>query len=151
MMAPFTSAGDSAVESAGTVEQWIRAVAEELGTADFDFAGAVLRAWLHMLRNRLTSEKVTRFAAELPVVMTDFFFEDWDANSLPVKGDAKTYTIRFARAVRIAVQDVSRVASATTVAVLGQISVTGLEKALEDLAPELRTLIAPPQVLREAC
>lgn len=149
--APSATGYGDAQRALLTDNTWIQAVADELGTTDCDFACVVLGAWLRMLRNRLTIEASARFAAELPSMVRELFYENFDPNALPVKRDAKTYTIRFARAARIAVQDVSRAASAATAAVCRQLSATEIDQAFAELTPELRTLITPRQVLGEAC
>jgi len=42
---------------------WVNALTREFDTDDREFAYAVLRAWLHTLRDRLTVEAVAHFAA----------------------------------------------------------------------------------------
>lgn len=148
---PAVTCNSDAASALLTGDTWIQAVAEELGTSDCEFARRVLGAWLRMLRNRLTAEAAARFAAELPSTIRELFYENLDPNALPVKRDSKTYTIRFARAARIAVQDVSRTASAATMALCRQLSATEMDQALAELAPDVRTLITSRQVLREAC
>lgn len=130
------------------VETWIQSVAEELGTRDRDLAARVLGAWLQMLRNLLTAEAAARFAAELPVGIEGIFSAGRVSGARPAN-NTKAYTIRFARAARIPVQDVSHAAPAATAAVRRQIPPSAAERALAELAPAVRSLITG-QPLKQA-
>lgn len=130
--------------------EWIDAVAEELDTTDREFAGVILRAWLQMLRNRLTADAAAEFAAQLPDAVREVFEAAWDATAEPPKRDAGSYTIRFARAARMAVQDVPAAASAATAAVMRLLPPVEVYKALDELSVPLRLLLNPGVVLHAA-
>lgn len=118
---------------------WIREVAAELGTPDEEFAHRALRAWLHTLRDRLTVEVCADFAAPLPDLIRGEFYAGWNPAKVPVRRDAKTYTVRFARTAGICVQDVGAVAALTTAAMLRLLPADRIE-ALDQLPPGVRNL-----------
>lgn len=64
--------------------EWINELGAELG-ADKDTTYYLLRALLHSIRDRLTVEEATQFAAQLPMLVKGFYYECWRPNSVPVK------------------------------------------------------------------
>ena len=136
------SALDHAMHIAHT---WINDVARELDTEDREFAYRVLRAWLHTLRDRLTVQASAHFAAQLPDFIRGVFYAGWKPNAVPEKYDAEEYTVRFLREANISVHDVSKVAAATTAALLHHLPLAHMDKVLDQLPPEIRTLLQPQQ------
>jgi uncharacterized protein (DUF2267 family) len=45
----------------------------------------VLRATLHTLRDRLPVNEAVHLAAQLPVLLTGFYYENWKPSSVPIK------------------------------------------------------------------
>src|SRR5271165_7138898 len=119
------SALDHAMQTAHT---WINDVAREFDTEDREFAYRVLRAWLHTLRDRLTVEASAHFAAQLPDLIRGIFYAGWNPSAVPEMYDAEAYAARFARA-------------ATTAAVLHHLPPPQMDKALDQLPREIRTLL----------
>lgn len=134
------SALDHAMHTAHT---WVNDVARELDTEDREFAYRVLRAWLHTLRDRLPVEASAHFAAQLPDLIRGVFYAGWNPNAVPEKYGAEEYTVRFLREATISVHDVSKVAAATTAAVSRHLSPAHVDKVLNQLPPEIRTLLQP--------
>lgn len=130
--------------------EWIDTVAGELDTTDREFAAVILRTWLQMLRNRLTAGVAGAFAAQLPDAVRAVFEAGWDATAEPPKRDAGSYTIRFARAARMAVQDVPAAASAATAAVMRLLPPVEVYKALDELSVPVRLVLNPGVVLTAA-
>ncbi len=136
------SALDHAMHTAHT---WINDVARELDTEDREFAYRVLRAWLHTLRDRLTVEASAHFAAQLPDLIRGVFYAGWNPNAVPEKYGAEEYSVRFLREANISLHDVGKVAAATTAAVLHHLPPAQMDKVLDQLPPEIRTLLQPQQ------
>jgi uncharacterized protein (DUF2267 family) len=134
------SALDHAMHTAHT---WINDVARELDTENREFAYRVLRAWLHTLRDRLTVEASAHFAAQLPELIRGIFYAGWNPNAVPEKYDAQAYTVRFLREANISLHDVGKVAAATTAAVSRHLSPAQMDKVLDQLPPDIRTILQP--------
>ena len=133
------SALDHAMQTAHT---WINDVAREFDTEDREFAYRVLRAWLHTLRDRLTVEASAHFAAQLPDLIRGIFYAGWNPSAVPENYDnAEAYAARFAREAIIAPDDVGKAAAATTAAVLHHLPPPQMDKALDQLPREIRTLL----------
>lgn len=134
----------SAVEHASQVAYfWVVDVADEFGTDDTEFAYAVLRAWLHTLRDRMGVEAAAHFSAQLPDLLRGVFYAGWDPVAVPMKYDAEGYRQRFAREATIAVQDVPKAAEKTTAAVSRHLPGSQLDKALGQLPEDVRRLLRP--------
>ena len=64
---------------------WLKDVMSALRTDDRHAAYLVLRATLHMLRDRLTVEEVAHLGAQLPMLVRGFYYEGWDPAGKPVR------------------------------------------------------------------
>lgn len=63
---------------------FLKEVARELGRPDdLPYAGRVLRAVLHTLRNRLTPGEAIDLAAQLPVALKGVYFDGWKLGASP--------------------------------------------------------------------
>jgi uncharacterized protein (DUF2267 family) len=63
---------------------WLKDVAEELEDGDRQYAYRVLRAVLHVLRDRLTIDAAAKLAAQLPTLIRGIYYEDWDPGRTPM-------------------------------------------------------------------
>jgi uncharacterized protein (DUF2267 family) len=124
-----------------TAQTWVNDVAREFDTEDREFAYRVLRAWLHTLRDRLTVEASAHFAAQLPDLIRGIFYAGWNPSAVPEKYDIEAYAVRFAREANIALDDVGKAAAATTAAALHHLPPAQMDKALNQLPKEIRTLL----------
>lgn len=122
---------------------WVNAVAKEFDTDDREFAYGVLRAWLHTLRDRLTVEAAAHFAAQLPDLIRGVYYAGWDPSAVPVKYNAEAYTARFSRDANISVHDVGKAAANVTAAALHFLPAAQVNKALDQLPGDIRTLMQP--------
>lgn len=122
---------------------WVNDVAMEFNTENKEFAYRVLRAWLHTLRDRLTVEASAHFAAQLPDLIRGVFYAGWNPNAVPDKYDAEVYALRFAKQASIALNDVGKAAAATTEAVSRHLPAAHLDKTLDHLPVDIRTLLRP--------
>mgnify|MGYP002737424839 CR=1 FL=1 len=152
MTRPFTAVtiANPLIASTRSVDQWVTAVAEELGTTDLLYAEVILRSWLHTLRNRLAPVAVDQFAADLPQDVREMFSAGWDRTAAPANSDASSYTIGFARSAVCAVLYARGGGAAATAAVMRMLPPVEVYKALDELSPALRVLINPGVVLHAA-
>ncbi len=70
--------------SAEKANIWLKDVADELGTGDRQYAYRVLRAVLHVLRDRLTIDAAAKLAAQLPTLIRGIYYENWDPSRTPM-------------------------------------------------------------------
>lgn len=124
-----------------TAEGWVTAVATELATDDVEYAYSVMRAWLHLLRDRLTPETAAEFAASLPHAIRRVFYTGWTPSARPTKSDPAGYAIRFARAAGIPVQDITRPVRAVTTVLVRGLPAGAVQNAIDELSPGLRMLL----------
>ena len=70
--------------SAEKANIWLMDVASELGDGDRQHAYRVLRAVLHVLRDRLTIDVAAKLAAQLPTLIRGIYYEGWDPSRTPM-------------------------------------------------------------------
>lgn len=129
--------------SVQTARAWVNEVAGQFDTDDREFAYRVLRGWLQTLRDRLTVEAAAHFAAQLPDLIRGIFYAGWDPSVVPIKYDVAAYTVHFARAANIAVQDVGMASAAVTAALMRLLPRAQIDKVLDQLPEGIRTLLRP--------
>lgn len=71
--------------SLATTREWLDDVKEELGLRDQEQAFEATRAVLHTLRDRLTVEEATDFAAQLPMLLQGLYYHEWTPTNKPDK------------------------------------------------------------------
>jgi uncharacterized protein (DUF2267 family) len=80
----MTVASVDAVErTVHKTNQWLDDLAAELGTQDERRAWSVLRAYLQVLRDRLTVDEAAQLAAQLPDLLRGVFYEGFDPGHQP--------------------------------------------------------------------
>ena len=57
---------------------WLKEIMEELGWGDRHRAYLALRAALHQVRDRLTTDEVAHLGAQLPMLVRGIYYEGWD-------------------------------------------------------------------------
>jgi uncharacterized protein (DUF2267 family) len=65
--------------------EWLKELMGELGYEDRRWAWSGLRAVLHALRNRLTTDEAVQLGAQLPLVIRGLYFEGWDSSQNPTR------------------------------------------------------------------
>jgi uncharacterized protein (DUF2267 family) len=135
-----------------TAHAWLADVAAAFGTKDRRFAYRVLRAWLHTLRDRLTSDSAAQFGAQLPELIRGVYYDGWSPSRVPVKYGPEEYVQRFANEALIPLADVPSAASRVSGVMRRHFSPGQLEDALAVLPDPLRALITGSDVpaLRDA-
>lgn len=71
--------------SVQTTHEWLSELMEHTGRDDEPKAWAMLRAVLHVLRDRLTVEQCAHLSAQLPRVVRGMYFEGWKPASQPTR------------------------------------------------------------------
>jgi uncharacterized protein (DUF2267 family) len=89
-----------------TATVWLQDVAAAFPTEDGEFAFRALRAWLHILRDRITVEAAAHLGAQLPELLRGVYYEGWDPHEVPKKYDAQEFITRFAQEAVISRADV---------------------------------------------
>ncbi|MFB9905411.1 DUF2267 domain-containing protein [Allokutzneria oryzae] len=97
-----------------TAHDWLSTIAHHLGTEDRHYAFRVLRAWLHLVRDRLTVDSAAHFAAQLPELLRGVFYSGWAPSRVPVRYDASWFTNLFAHTANISPADVPAAAGAVS-------------------------------------
>lgn len=66
-------------------ERWLAQLMKSLGTDDAQLACRVLRATLHLLRDRLIPEEAVQLGAQLPTLLRGLYYEGWVPDRTPRK------------------------------------------------------------------
>jgi uncharacterized protein (DUF2267 family) len=76
---------------------WFRDTNYELGWFTFQRGYLSLRAVLHALRDRLTTQEVAQLGAQLPIFIRGIYYEGWNPAQTPVKSRGKELFLRQIR------------------------------------------------------
>jgi uncharacterized protein (DUF2267 family) len=92
---------------------WLSELLEDLGWESHEQAYHALRAVLHALRDRLPVNEAVHLAAQLPMLVRGFYYEDWKPAQVPVqersKGEFLAHVAAaFRRDVRVDAEQVAR-------------------------------------------
>src|SRR4051812_19019641 len=75
---------DAIERSVHKTNEWLSELTDELGE-DRDDAWRILKGYLQVLRDRLTTDEAAQLAAQLPMVVRGGFYEGFDPSRQPVK------------------------------------------------------------------
>jgi uncharacterized protein (DUF2267 family) len=92
---------------------WLKEIMETLQWDDRHKAYEGLRATLHALRDRLTTDEIAHLGAQLPLLVRGVYYEGWDPTSVPHKERHKEAFLapirqQFARDPRVDAEQVAR-------------------------------------------
>lgn len=129
--------------SAEKADIWLKDIAGELGNDDLQYAYRLLRAVLHVLRDRLTINVAARFAAQLPTLIRGIYYEDWDPSRTPMPAHTvDTFLEHVVSEGRFSGESEASAAVTAVMAVLGRRVTPGEIDAIVAIMPEkLRVLI----------
>jgi uncharacterized protein (DUF2267 family) len=123
---------------------WLNELADELGSDDRQAAYRVLRAFLHVLRDRLTVEEAAQLAAQLPDLIRGIYYEGWVPARTPRKyHDVDEFLTRIADEALLDGETQASYACTAAARVLRRhVSEGELRDVLAVLPEELRALVA---------
>lgn len=93
--------------------QWVNQLADQLGWENKHRVFQALRVTLHTLRDRLPVGEATQLAAQLPVLLAGFYYEDWKPTQTPSKERSKE---EFLSHIREYLQDIGMEVDAEKIA-----------------------------------
>jgi len=122
---------------------WVNDLAVELGTEDRQAAYRILRAFLHVLRDRLPVNEAAQFAAQLPLLVRGIFYENWEPSSTPQRyRDPAEFLGRVAAAALLHGETEASYAVTAAAAVLRRrVSVGEIEDVMRVLPDPIRALL----------
>jgi uncharacterized protein (DUF2267 family) len=74
---------------------WINEIGLDLGGLPRTDSYDILRAFLHVLRDRLIIDEGAQLSAQLPLLVRGIYYEGWDPSKVPVKMDRAEFVDRF--------------------------------------------------------
>jgi uncharacterized protein (DUF2267 family) len=77
---------------------WLRDINYELSWSTLQRGYLSLRAVLHALRDRLTTQEVAQLGAQLPIFIRGIYYEGWNPARTPIKSRGKELFLRQIRA-----------------------------------------------------
>jgi len=72
---------------------WLKSLMGKIGTGDRHRAYVALRVTLHALRDRLPPEVAVHLAAQLPMLVRGFYYEDWRMAGTPTREIRKVVSV----------------------------------------------------------
>ncbi|HEV7459901.1 MAG TPA: DUF2267 domain-containing protein [Solirubrobacteraceae bacterium] len=134
---------DSIERSVHETNRWLHELAEELGHEDREEAWRVLRAYLRLLRDRLTVDEAAQLAAQLPTVLRGVFYEGFDPSRQPVKlRHRDEFLERLAAEAQLSGPgEAARAADAATRILESHVTAGEWDDVLAQLPAELRELM----------
>lgn len=123
---------------------WITELAAELETGDRHEAYRVLRAFLHVLRDRLPVPEAAQLAAQLPLLIRGIFYEGWQPARAPVRyRDPVEFVDRVAQeALLHGDREASFAVTAAARVLVRHVSAGEIDDVLRTLPAELRSLLS---------
>jgi len=134
---------DSIDATVAKTREWIDETAAELGTEDRREAYRVLRAFLHVVRDRIGVNEAAQLAAQLPQLLRGAFYENWVPSRTPERyRDRDTFLRKLAEQALLAGETEASCAAAAAMRVLRRhVSEGELEDVLAKFPVELRELL----------
>ena len=123
---------------------WLKDLAAELGTDDRRYAYRVLRAFFHVLRDRLTVDESAQLAAQLPELLRGVYYEGWRPSHTP-EGyrHADEFSTRVAREAQLAgTTEASFAVSAAMTVLRRHVSGGEIADVLAILPADIRLLLS---------
>jgi uncharacterized protein (DUF2267 family) len=136
---------DAVERSVHKTNEWLAEVSRELGVENEEVAWRILRAYLQVLRDRLTVDEAAQFAAQLPNMLRGAFYDGFDPSRQPEKiRDRDTFLARLAdRAQLPSPADAELAAAAVTRVLRRHVSEGEFNDVLSQLPSEIRDVLQP--------
>jgi uncharacterized protein (DUF2267 family) len=134
---------DSIDRTVHKTNEWIAQLADELGTSDRETAWRVLKAYLQVLRDRLTIDEGAQLAAQLPVLLRGAFYEGFDPGHQPEPiRDRETFLRHFAdRALLSDADEAEHAAAAATRVLRRHVTEGEFDDVLAQLPRDIRAVL----------
>lgn len=134
----MTHQSDPLARAQQTAHEWLAVLATHLDTEDHHYVLRVLRAWLHLVRDRLAVDAAVHLGAQLPEVLRGVYYEGWIPQLAPIRFDAGQFVDAFAEQSNVPRDDVRRVVAAITAGLRELFSAGQLEHVSAMMPPDLR-------------
>jgi uncharacterized protein (DUF2267 family) len=134
---------DSIQHTVQKTEEWLDDLAAELGTEDERHAWRVLRAYLQVLRERLTVDEAAQLAAQLPHLLRGVYYEGFDPSRTPQRiRNRDEFLARLAERAQLTDATEAAVVAALGTRVLRRhVSVGEVNDVLSQLPAEIRDVL----------
>jgi uncharacterized protein (DUF2267 family) len=142
----MTTASVDAIErTVQKTNEWVADLERELGTGRRADAWRALRAYLQVLRDRLTLDEGAQLAAQLPQLLRGVFYEGFDPGHQPERiRDRETFLARLAERAELEdPAEAARVAAAATRVLRRHITPGEVDDVLSQLPSEIREVLEP--------
>jgi uncharacterized protein (DUF2267 family) len=134
---------DSIERSVHKTNEWLSELAAELGTENREETWRVLRSYLQLLRDQLTTDEAAQLAAQLPLVLRGAFYEGFDPGRQPGKArDREQFLALLAERAQLAGPDEAERAAEAAAHVLSRHVTPGeLDDVVSQLPREVREVV----------
>jgi uncharacterized protein (DUF2267 family) len=138
-----TASVDSIERTVQKTNEWIAELERELGTESRAEAWRALRAYLQVLRDRLTLDEGAQLAAQLPQLLRGVFYEGFDPGHQPERiRDCETFHAKLAERAQLEdPAEAARVAAAATRVLRRHITPGEFDDVLAQLPSDIREVL----------
>jgi uncharacterized protein (DUF2267 family) len=140
-----TGTVDAIERTVHKTNEWLDDLAHELGSEDHAEAWRVLRAYLQVLRDRLTIDEAAQLAAQLPHLLRGVFYEGFDPGHQPERiRQRDAFLARLADRAGLAdPAEAARAAAAATRVLRRHVTPGEIDDVLAQLPSEIRAILEP--------
>jgi uncharacterized protein (DUF2267 family) len=134
---------DSIERTVQKTEEWLNDLARELGTDDERYAWRVLRAYLQILRDRLTVDEAAQLAAQLPHLLRGVYYEGFDPSRAPQRIRTRDeFLVRLAERAQLTdTTEAAGVVVAATRVLRRHVSAGEVDDVVSQLPAEIRDVL----------
>jgi uncharacterized protein (DUF2267 family) len=134
---------DAVERSVQKTNEWVKAMAAELGIVDREDAWRLLRADLQVLRDELTIDEAAQLAAQLPMVLRGAFWEGFNPGHQPAKlRKREDFLARYAELAHLGdLTEAARAATAASRVMSDRITEGEMNDVFAQLPSEVREIV----------